>query len=73
MDGSTVHFPARAPQKIRAYRVWGCPRQAVLSLGVQDGESELGPPLGPWPTWPPRGKGREVAVSQSASLSSKAS
>ena len=28
MDGSTVHFPACAPQKFRAYRVWGCPRQA---------------------------------------------
>ena len=22
VDGSTVHFPARAPQKFRAYRVW---------------------------------------------------
>ena len=61
MNGSTVHYPARAPQKFRAYRVWGFPLQAVLSLGVQDGESELGPPLGPWPTWPDGTKGGQLS------------
>ena len=43
MDGSTVHFPARAPQKIRA----GCllltreSRGGFLALG-RDGRGKLG-------------------------------
>ena len=45
MDGSTVHFPARAPQKIRA----GCllltreSRGGFLALG-RDGRGKLDPP-----------------------------
>ena len=51
-------FSQRACAHKNTHRVGVPSAGAVLSLGVQDGESELGPPLGPWPTWPPRGEGR---------------
>ena len=43
MDGSTVHFPARAPQKFRAYLLWLTreSRGGSLALG-RDGRGGLG-------------------------------
>ena len=43
MDGSTVHFPARAPQKFRAYclLLTRGSRGGSLALG-RDGRGELG-------------------------------
>ena len=43
VDGSTVHFPARAPQKFRAYLLWLTreSRGGSLALG-RDGRGGLG-------------------------------